>query len=397
MYSNARAYQDAGFDAEIIEIAEQSSAYPLPDDLQMPVRFFAVPRDEARLAGRAAYRLGWMTTSAFAYAFPLVRTVLAAVRQLEAESPGALHHFEGEPVASAMPFTGLRAAIWSQHDIPSAIRAATTRIACDLEKREPIPSELREYRFVARAERSMARCAGLILAISDADRRTVSSWGVRQVATLPMSIPYDEAPIRSGPWARDGRLTLLHLGRTAHLPSYRSLEFLLGGVFPALPLEVRARLRLLVAGSSDDDEPRSRHIRELAARFPDETRFLGFVPDLESLYREADMQVVASTDATGLRTRIVESFARGLPVLSTSTAADGVLGLEPGKNILLADDTAALVRVLSDLVGAPTRLSEVARAARLTYERLYAAPVVTERLAELLAGALGIRAPAITY
>lgn len=89
----------------------------------------------------------------------------------------------------------------------------------------------------------------------------------------------------------------------------------------------------------------------------------------------------------------MESFARGVPVLSTSTAAAGVLGLEPGKNILLADAPAAFVRALMELVQTPAPLGNVARAARCTYEQLYAAPVVTERLAELLSGGLGIRRP----
>lgn len=91
----------------------------------------------------------------------------------------------------------------------------------------------------------------------------------------------------------------------------------------------------MVAGGYNAGEPRAAYILTWRNAIRKPWRLLGFVPDLEPLYRDCQLQVVTATEASGLRTRIVESFARGLPVLSILPAAKGVAGLNPGVNILL--------------------------------------------------------------
>jgi len=71
------------------------------------------------------------------------------------------------------------------------------------------------------------------------------------------------------------------------------------------------------------------------------------------------------------RARIVESWAFGLPVLSTTVGAGGVKYLAPGENILIADDPREFAQYLRELIHAPKRLDEIAVAARQTYETLF--------------------------
>jgi polysaccharide biosynthesis protein PslH len=190
-----------------------------------------------------------------------------------------------------------------------------------------------------------------------------------------MSVPIVSGRLCKGPHDQP-ELRMLHLGRTAHLPTYRSLEFLLGHVFPLLPAEVLSRVRLDVAGSAGGTDVRSAHIRQLAAGYPRQVRLLGFVEDLDQLYATSDLQVVASTEATGLRTRIVESFAKGVPVLSTTTAATGILGLQPGTNILIADTAPGFAQVLAKLVSDRSSLARVSEHAYELYSAQYARSVV---------------------
>jgi glycosyltransferase involved in cell wall biosynthesis len=208
-----------------------------------------------------------------------------------------------------------------------------------------------------------------------------------------MSIPDDDFIAVDRPPHADGFLRILHLGRTAHLPSYRSLEFLLDQVFPQLPPSILDRLRLLVAGVSDDRDPRSTRIRQLASKYATQVEFLGFVPDLRPLFAEADIQVVASTQASGLRTRVVESWARGLPVLCTTAAADGLVGIEPGVNLLLADTPNQFSQALTTILEFPHQVRNVALAGRTAYDRFYARDVVASSLAGYLATHLQIAKP----
>ena len=118
--------------------------------------------------------------------------------------------------------------------------------------------------------------------------------------------------------------------------------------------------------------------------------FSGFVQDIHDAYRRNDLQVVASTQATGVRTRIIESWALGMPVLCTTTGAGGVNHLAPGTNILIADDPSEFARHLKELVHAPERLDALAAAARQTYEEKYGRRAVAAALRELLDAHLGV-------
>jgi glycosyltransferase involved in cell wall biosynthesis len=128
---------------------------------------------------------------------------------------------------------------------------------------------------------------------------------------------------------------------------------------------------------------RARTIQELAAAYPT-VRLAGFQQEIRPFYAEADLQVVGSTAATGLRTRIVESFAYEVPVLSTRVGAEGVEGLAADENILLADDPAVFADRIRELLRQPGRLGSLAEAGRRTYERLYSRSAVASRLRELL-------------
>jgi len=157
-------------------------------------------------------------------------------------------------------------------------------------------------------------------------------------------------PVRSRPWLGGGTFEVLALGQIHHLPTYRSLTFLFEQVLPRLNAETANRLRLNIVGPIIGG-PRCAHLQEMGARFP-QVMFFGRVADLPSVYGSNDLQVVASTEATGLRTRIVESFAAGLPVLTSSRAAEGIEGLRDGENVVVADGperfAAALERLGSE-------------------------------------------------
>jgi glycosyltransferase involved in cell wall biosynthesis len=173
------------------------------------------------------------------------------------------------------------------------------------------------------------------------------------------------------------------------LPSYRSLEFLFDKVWPNLPPEVSNRISLNVVGTVDPGNERTKRIMDLARPYSNVV-FKGFVKDVRAEYRESDVQVVASTDATGLRTRIIESFAYGLPVLSTSTAAQGIRGLKPGETLLVADDAAQFVNVLSELCGSEKLLTKLSSSGRDFYEQNNSRAAVAASLGESLRRHLGV-------
>ena len=74
----------------------------------------------------------------------------------------------------------------------------------------------------------------------------------------------------------------------------------------------------LLSGLGIKEEHHKKYMRELTGR--DKVKVLLARALFGEAVGSADVQLVASTDATGLRTRIVESFALGLPVLNATAA-----------------------------------------------------------------------------
>jgi glycosyltransferase involved in cell wall biosynthesis len=391
-YSNVRAYLDLGFEVEVIQVACEPDGSEPSEDLR-PVNWTRVfePATPPALLGRLAYRAGLACRASVEYYFPCHRLVAREVSARLGRAPGAIHHLEGESHANVLPWLPKDArAIWSLHDLPSTVVNGSVKIACEAERREATTPERRELKFAHNVERFMARHAPLILCISDQDReRLESEWGCERVEYLPMSIPDEGAVQRTEGWMAGGKLRLLHLGRVSHLPSFRSLEFLFEQVFPRLPPRVLERVSLDVVGRVDDDE-RSKKILAAAEPYPN-VSFHGFVDDVIPYYRQNDVQVVSSTDATGLRTRIVESFAYGLPVLSTTVGAGGIRGIRPGEHLLIADTPEEFAESFALLIESPRRLSELSRGGLDFYTKNQSRAAVASELSRCLRQYFGLQ------
>jgi hypothetical protein len=392
LYSNLRAYLALGYSVEHVlfhrcpleEIPGDRSAFPAVTWTTVNV----TPGHAGaacQLAYAAAFpmKLGWRNH------FLTFDSVRRACEARERRCPGAIHHFEYPTTANVIPWMGGMNTVYGCNDIEAELLRAQMSIDAELQQRAMLPWEKRRVRFADKGERMIARRSNLVLCIARKDAEYMRrNWGCPQAHLLPMSVPSDTYTLT--PRSPEGVLGLLHLGSLGHVPSYRSLEFLFENVFPQLGSEELARVRLDVVGRIPDGE-HSRRILELGRRWP-QVEFHGFAPDLEPFYRRCHLQLVGSTEATGLRTRIVESFAAGLPVLSTIVGADGVEGIRPGENILLAKDAAEFVSAIRRICRDPAVLDSIRAEARNTYERHYGIETVVDVLGQLLNSHFGGRA-----
>jgi glycosyltransferase involved in cell wall biosynthesis len=385
VYTNLRAYVDLGFDVEVIYVCiDDHNSQPMKP-LPFNVRWTQIKSKKKAppLSKRISYYLGWPFDWILDLDFEWRQLVRAEICKRENKTPGAIYQMEYLHLASAaIDYPGINS-IYSMHDISSRLVDEVTKI------REQMGAEPRNYsrrlrmRYLDRAERMTVKQSRLVLTIAKHETDiTRDEWGCSHAEFFPMSWPNEARVHRNRQWMEDGRLRLLHLGRIDSLPSFRSLEFIFGKVFPNLPADVLNRVEMLVVGTINNTK-HANTILEMARPYP-QVRFLGFKDDILPFYASGDLQIVGSTAATGLRTRIIESFVYGIPVLSTKPGAEGVYGLEPGKNIMLADDVRNFCECLVSIVKSPDRLPRLAEAGRQTYESYYSRPVAAQRLNELL-------------
>jgi hypothetical protein len=339
---------------------------------------------------RLAYWAGRPRELSLQQLYPARNVLLREVKARILQDDTAIHAFHYLQTANVILSLPKARTIWACHDIESELFARSFAVDQECKKRQPYRWETRLLRRVSELEREVARRSGLVLCVAPEEaKRIVGQWSVPHAAYLPLCIADSDSLIVTGTHKPAGELRLLHAGVLKNPPSYTSLKFLLTEVFPLLDADTISRLKLEVVGKSDADCAWTRAIMEMARPYP-MVRFSGFVEDIRSAYRRNDLQVIASTQATGLRTRLIESWAFGMPVLATTVGASGVEHLAPGRNILIADDPRDYARNIKELLHHPERLDEIAVAARQTYEAYYSRRAVAAVLQKLLIKHFGL-------
>jgi glycosyltransferase involved in cell wall biosynthesis len=91
-------------------------------------------------------------------------------------------------------------------------------------------------------------------------------------------------------------------------------------------------------------------------------RLLGFVEDLQPLYDRAAIAVVPLRIGSGTKIKLLEAFARRLPVVTTPAGAAG-LGVARGTHLLVGEDDEDLASHAVTLLSDPPAARRLAEAA----------------------------------
>lgn len=149
--------------------------------------------------------------------------------------------------------------------------------------------------------------------------------------------------------------TVLFLGSFRHAPNVEALNWFLEGVMPLL-VELHPGVKLLIAGS---DPPPA---YTLPYKGP-EVEMLGFVQDVRDALERYAVFVCPILSGSGVRVKLLEAFAAGIPSVSTTIGAEG-LAREDGAVCRLADEPRQFARAVADLLSRPDAAAEMAARAR---------------------------------
>lgn len=109
----------------------------------------------------------------------------------------------------------------------------------------------------------------------------------------------------------------------------------------------------------------------------------GWVPDLDPYYRTATAFVAPLLVAGGLKFKVAQAMAYGLPVVATPVAAAGIVEeVPPGTFACVTGDPVKMAAAIADLLRAPDRAQAIGDAASAWAARRYDFAQATVRLAE---------------
>lgn len=218
-------------------------------------------------------------------------------------------------------------------------------------------------------ELAAIRSASITLAITDTDRAFLQALvPTARIHTVEMWADPRALARRPEP------ATLLFVGNMGAAHNHDCVLYLANEVMPLLRPRIPG-VRLVVAGQMPHAEVR-------AVAGPD-VEVLGWVPDLDPLLARASLMVAPLRFGSGLKGKMLQAMAAGLPIVASSIAAEG-MPLRHGHDVLLAEDAAATAEGVCRLLGDPAAGRRLATAAGQTLVQHYGRARIAAQFAAAL-------------
>jgi GT2 family glycosyltransferase len=217
--------------------------------------------------------------------------------------------------------------------------------------------------------------------LPECDRVQVCTSANRKylLSFLPRLAPKVRAGLRAGidaarysfrPRGREP-LTMLFLGSFRHAPNHAALDWFLRQAMPPI-LARQPGARLVVVGS---DPPAAYGLAGQEGR----VEMVGDVEDVREPLGRYAVFVCPILSGSGVRVKLLEAFAAGIPAVSTTIGAEG-LASRQGEFCLLADHPAEFADRVLELFENPEKGAEMAARARAEVEAHWAMAAITREL-----------------
>ena len=184
---------------------------------------------------------------------------------------------------------------------------------------------------------------------------------------------------------RDAPRGLLFVGGFEHPPNTDAAVTLVRDVMPLVWREL-GPVPVTIVGA---DPP-----AEVQALAGPEVDVAGWVEDLPPLYDSARVMVAPLRYGAGMKGKVTQSLAAGLPVVTTPVGAEG-LGAVDGRDMLIAEDPAGLAERGRPPHPRRRAVERPVAGGQEVAARVFSPAVMRERLEELLVMAAERQAPSI--
>jgi glycosyltransferase involved in cell wall biosynthesis len=220
-------------------------------------------------------------------------------------------------------------------------------------------------------EREWCGRVALNVAVSAADGAELQRLApTSRIAVVPNGVDVDEFRPEHG--TDDGQ-GVAFIGGLNWFPNRDALDFYCDGIRPhlvAAGLDVPARW-IGQATADEQQRYRDRHGVELT----------GYVDDVRPFMQRARCHIVPLRAGGGTRLKILNSWAMGKPVVSTTLGCEGLDAVD-GENILIRDEPAAFAAAVADVLRDDALRRHLGAGGRATAESIYSWDRIGARMTE---------------
>ena len=224
-------------------------------------------------------------------------------------------------------------------------------------------------------ETKLARASDLIWCNSTEDKRAVAALAPgKRIEVIPTIHEQHERGL-----SFEERRHLLFIGNLAHRPNSDGVLYFLREVLP-LVRQTLPDIELDIVG----DQP-----EEISAYADARVRVHGYVPDVGAFWRTRRVFVAPLRYGAGVKGKIGEALAHGLPCVTTTVGAEG-MGLQHEESAMIADTAAAFAAAVVRLYTQRELWQRLADHGHAHIARHFTpeviAPVIDDSMKELLGG-----------
>ena len=263
--------------------------------------------------------------------------------------------------------------VLNSHELGSLPRERRAAAAADPRESRTALAEAVRWR---RLQVDATRWADHTLCVTDEDHRLYAELGGERLETVPLGMD-TEALVPVWSPAADEPEEHLFVGSFGHRPNRLAARLLVEDVWPRVRSS-RPEARLVLAGRGSRS-----FLASLPADAPrDGIQALGFVEDLTPLFRRARLFVAPLPEGGGIKIKILEAMARGIPVVTTAVGAEGIATPEQDALVIApadADFATAVCAAAADEAGSRRR----AHRARVLIEQAFSWRSIVDRLTDI--------------
>lgn len=232
-----------------------------------------------------------------------------------------------------------------------------------------------EWPKLRRFELDACRSASAVLTVTEHDRRTLQGHGVPDEKLTALPIGVDAGYFTPLPRQANSR-RILTFGTMSWPPNTDAVQWFHREVYPSVKRQA-PEAEFVVVGPNPPPA-----INQLPERDRSVT-VTGYVDDIRQASINAAVFVVPLRVGSGMRVKILDAMAMGLPVISTSIGCEGI-SVHPGKDIVVADGPAEFAGAVVHLLENPSERARIGSAGRRLVESEYSWPSILTRLDDLL-------------
>jgi glycosyltransferase involved in cell wall biosynthesis len=235
------------------------------------------------------------------------------------------------------------------------------------------PALALEARRIKRYETSLLSRFDHTMTVTDIDRRAYLDAAGDALADRLSVIPIAADTQTLQPALRlPGSHNILTLGTLHYPPNADGIRWFVQHVYPGVRV-AQPHASLTIIGKHPPPD-----FLEFARRDPS-IQVTGYVPDLDPYMAQAALMVVPVRAGGGMRVRILEAFARAMPVVTTTVGLEGIAA-RPGEDVLVADTPADFQQATLNLLADPALQARLAANGRRLAEEKYDWQIVLRQM-----------------